>query len=313
MNIQSIRYIIAVEHYRSINKAAQSLYVSQSSISRAIKEVEGQIGIALFHRTSKGVIPTIEGERFIDQAHALLREIEQLEKKYFNSHSTVQDTLLVATQRCTPVIHAFIQYYQRFCTEKEFLNLAIQEDTTEAIIQLVASGTYGVGVLHYTSDHEEDFLRRCQALNLSYHLLSKSPVCAQVRAGHPLSKYAEISTDMLDPYPHLTFSDEDITCINYCSDVSQYNPGTLKKRIVLQDRGTFLQILKNTDSYYVGCDFSWLSQNGSEYGTSPPVYIPLADVEFTINTIWVQRNNRSLTGPETLFVQLLEQTFVRNT
>ena len=60
MNVQALRYIIAVEHSRSINKAAQHLYVSQSSISRAIKEIEGQIGITLFHRTNKGVIPTYE-------------------------------------------------------------------------------------------------------------------------------------------------------------------------------------------------------------------------------------------------------------
>ena len=83
MNVQALRYIIAVEHSRSINKAAQHLYVSQSSISRAIKEIEGQIGITLFHRTNKGVIPTYDGQKFIDQARHLLHEMEHLEGQYF--------------------------------------------------------------------------------------------------------------------------------------------------------------------------------------------------------------------------------------
>ena len=47
----------------------------------------------------------------------------------------------------------------------------------------------------------------------------------------------------LRPYPHVTFADEDITNINYCSDVSQYNPSILEKRIVIQDRGTLRQIV----------------------------------------------------------------------
>ena len=66
MNIQALRYIIEIEHTGSINKASQHLYVSQSSLSRAIKEVEAQIGIALFHRTNKGVVATHDGKKFIE-------------------------------------------------------------------------------------------------------------------------------------------------------------------------------------------------------------------------------------------------------
>lgn len=308
MNVQALRYIIAVEHSRSINKAAQHLYVSQSSISRAIKEIEGQIGITLFHRTNKGVIPTYDGQKFIDQARHLLHEMEHLEGQYFRSPRVAQDTLLVATQRCTPVIHAFIAYYRQFCAQRELLNLAIQEDTTDGIIQLVSSRIYGIGILHYTSDQEASFLSRCEAMDLEYHSLDRSPVCAQVRPGHPLSAYSSITVDMLAPYPHVTYSDEDITCINYCSDISQYNPSILKKRIVLQDRGTLLQIINSTDSYYVGCDFGWLYDQGV-MGILPPCYIPLRDVNFTLNTLWVQRTGRSLTEPEGQFIHILEQIF----
>lgn len=308
MNIQALRYIIAVEHSRSINKAAQHLYVSQSSISWAIKEVEDQIGITLFHRTNKGVIPTYDGEKFIDQARHLLQEMEHLEGQYFRSPRTARNTLLVATQRCTPVIHAFIAYYRQFCAQQDLMNLAIQEDTTDGIIQQIAGGIYGVGILHYTSDQEDSFFSRCEAMGLEYHVLDRSPVCAQVRPGHPLSHFPSITVDMLAPYPHVTYSDEDITCINYCSDISQYNPGILKKRILLQDRGTLLQIINSTDSYYVGCDFSWLYSDGV-MGISPPCYVPLRDVDFTLNTLWAQRAGRELTEPEQRFIQLLAGIF----
>ena len=306
MNIQALRYIIEIEHTGSINKASQHLYVSQSSLSRAIKEVEAQIGIALFHRTNRGVVATHDGKKFIEQARNLLQNIDELENRYFTTTKTSQDTLLVATQRCTPVIDAFIQYYQEYCQNRELLNLALQEDTTDNIIHMVCNRIYGVGILHYTSDLEESFLRKCKSMDLEWQILDRSPVVAQLRVGHPLAQFDSLTVDMLAPYPHVTFSDEDITSINYCSDVSQYNPSILKKRIVIQDRGTLRQIVDQTDGYYIGCDFSRFP---NRTGDSPRKYIPLRDVGFTLNTLWIQRKNQVLTEPEIKFLMTLKALY----
>lgn len=305
MNIQALRYIVMIEHSGSINKASQNLYVSQSSLSRAVKEIEAQIGITLFHRTSKGAVPTHDGRKFIDQARHLLSEIDQLEGQYFTPSKIVQDTLLVATQRCSPVIDAFIKYYQTYCTDRELLNLALQEETTDNIIRFICGRIYGIGILHYTSDQEESFLGKCRSMDLECHLLDRSSVCAQLRVRHPLTCHDHITIDMLEPYPHVTFSDEDITNINYCSDISQYNPSILKKRIVIQDRGTLHQIIDHTDSYYIGCDFSRFSFCGGVKRR----YIPLADVDFTLNTIWIKCNGRALSQPEQKFVSILESIY----
>lgn len=304
MNVQELRYIIAVAQAGSINKAALNLYVSQSTLSRAVQEVEARIGISLFQRTNRGVTPTHDGLEFIRKAQELLLAFDQLEGQYFSPESAEQETLLVATQRCTPVITSFIHYYQNRCTEKKFLNLALKEDTTDNIIRLVSNRIYGIGILHYTSDQEASFLHKCCSVGLEAHLLEVSPVVAQVRASHPLAKRASISVDMLRPYPHVTFADEDITHINYCSDVSQYNPSILEKRIVIQDRGTLRQIIDCTDSYYVGCDFSRFSPSSDERA-----FIPLADVTFTLNTLWVKSKGQKLLEAEQAFIQELEKIY----
>ena len=243
MNVQELRYVVAVAQAGSINKAALNLYVSQSTLSRAVQEVEAQIGISLFQRTNKGAIPTHDGLEFIERARRLLLAFDQLEGQYFNHEKAEQETLLVATQRCTPVISAFIEYYQKRCEDKKLLNLALKEDTTDNIIRLVSNRIYGIGILHYTSDQESSFLHKCRSVDLETNLLEVSPVVAQVRYGHPLANRKSILVRELRPYPHVTFADEDITNINYCSDVSQYNPSILEKRIVIQDRGTLRQIV----------------------------------------------------------------------
>ena len=141
MNVQELRYVVAVAQAGSINKAALNLYVSQSTLSRAVQEVEARIGISLFQRTNKGAIPTHDGLKFIERARRLLLEFDQLEGQYYNHEKVEQETLLVATQRCTPVILAFIEYYQKRCEGKRLLNLALKEDTTDNIIRLVSSRT----------------------------------------------------------------------------------------------------------------------------------------------------------------------------
>lgn len=189
MNVQELRYVVAVAQAGSINKAALNLYVSQSTLSRAVQEVEAQIGISLFQRTNKGAIPTHDGLEFIERARRLLLAFDQLEGQYFNHEKAEQETLLVATQRCTPVISAFIEYYQKRCGDKKLLNLALKEDTTDNIIRLVSNRIYGIGILHYTSDQESSFLHKCRSVDLETHLLEVSPVVAQVRvrssAGKP--------------------------------------------------------------------------------------------------------------------------------
>ena len=267
-----------------------------------MQEVEARIGISLFQRTNKGAIPTHDGLEFIERARRLLLEFDQLEGQYYNHEKVEQETLLVATQRCTPVILAFIEYYQKRCEDKKLLNLALKEDTTDNIIRLVSNRIYGI--LHYTSDQESSFLHKCRSVDLETHLLEVSPVVAQVRYDHPLANRKSILVRELRPYPHVTFADEDITNINYCSDVSQYNPSILEKRIVIQDRGTLRQIVDCTDSYYVGCDFTRFSTPACSR-----VYIPLEDVPFTLNTLWVKSRGRTLSQAEQAFIAELENTY----
>ncbi len=307
MNIQTLRYLIQIEQYGSINRAAQALYVSQSSLSRVLKETEDEAKITIFHRTNKGVTPTYDGKQFLDRIRKVISEMDELERQYFGCSSRPEATLLVATQRCSVVVKSFLDYFDWYCRDKDTLNLALQETTTEEIINLVRNDIYHVGILHYTSDNEADFLQMCRSLNLEQHPLHESMICAQVRPEHPLAKEVSITVDMLAAFPHVTFSDEDIPRINYCSDIVQFNRNILQKRIVVKSMGTLKQILRRTDGYFIGCDFSGLKiDDGPEM-----VYIPLQDVNFTMKTIWVHRQGHYLSDMEINFIEALQREYAQ--
>lgn len=78
MDIQDIRYIIAIIDYKTMSKAAQSLYISQSALSQSIQRIEAQIGMPLFHRSSRSLTPTAICNRIVQEGRKLLQEYDYM-------------------------------------------------------------------------------------------------------------------------------------------------------------------------------------------------------------------------------------------
>ena len=86
MNINYIRYALEISRCGSINRAAKQLYISQSSLSRGIKELEEEIGIKIFERSSSGISTTHQGEEFLKHASRLEAQYKHLEELYFTGY-----------------------------------------------------------------------------------------------------------------------------------------------------------------------------------------------------------------------------------
>lgn len=77
MKIEQIRYLVAIAEHRSINQAAQALYVSQPTLSKSIKSLETELGVLLINRSKTGITLTDEGERIYHDAKAVLPIISE--------------------------------------------------------------------------------------------------------------------------------------------------------------------------------------------------------------------------------------------
>jgi DNA-binding transcriptional LysR family regulator len=76
MNILHIKYAVEIADTRSISRAAENLYTSQPNLSRAIKDLERDLNITIFKRTSKGMSVTPEGEQFLEYAREIVLRVE---------------------------------------------------------------------------------------------------------------------------------------------------------------------------------------------------------------------------------------------
>ena len=81
MNLQHMKYAVAVAETGSINKAADRLFVGQSNLSRAIKELENSLGVAIFERSAHGMELTPEGGVFLRYAKAILQQVDEVEHR----------------------------------------------------------------------------------------------------------------------------------------------------------------------------------------------------------------------------------------
>lgn len=309
LNIQSLRNIVQVSAIGSINKAAEVLFISQPSLSRSIQEVESQLGIVIFKRTSKGVILTHEGGKFIERARRILREIDDLENSYSVNDTLSKDeiSLAIGIERHYPAIFASMQFYNRYCrnTEKH-VNLILREGNKDELVELVYGGALSLGNVHFMSDDTDAFLAEMEALSLDYIVLSECPVCAQVSISHPLAGEKSVTLEMLKPYPRVAFLDEDFTGINYASDLLQYDRNNIRKRIVLQERGTHREIITNTFGYSLGAYYN-ITEDTDRDIKLPSVIkcLPISDVAARFNTVLIFKKGHVFNQYESDFVNLL--------
>ena len=82
MTMQQICYVLTIEECGSMNKAAGKLYLVQSTLTSAVKELEKEIGIQIFVRTHKGVSPTKDGVVFLSDIRELYTHYEKVTEKY---------------------------------------------------------------------------------------------------------------------------------------------------------------------------------------------------------------------------------------
>lgn len=131
MTLQQLKYMIAVAEAGSITEAARELYISQPSLSAAIKEVEKEMGISIFTRCRAGVSLTKEGMEFLGYARQVVQQMELLESKYVKNRMAKQ-RFCVSAQHYTFAANAFVELVRRFGQERyEFI---LNETRTHQII-----------------------------------------------------------------------------------------------------------------------------------------------------------------------------------
>ena len=250
MTLAQLRYAITVAGASSMNEAARKLFISQPSLSAAIKELEEEVGVELFKRTNRGISVTLEGEEFIGYARQVVEQYNLIESKYILKENT-KKKFGVSMQHYTFAVKAFVEMVKQFgMDEYEF---EIHETKTYDVIEDVKNCKSEIGIL-YLNDFNKKVLTK---------LLLKCHIYVYLWKGHPLASKEEITLEELEEYPCLSFDQGHNNSFYFAEEVlSTYD---YKRLIKANDRATFLNLMIGLNGYTLCSGIMCEELNGSDY------------------------------------------------
>lgn len=245
MNTLHFKYAVEIEKTRSITQAAENLYMAQPNLSKAIKELENTLGITIFRRTSKGVIPTDQGMKFLEYAKQILIQIDNMEAIH-SPDKPVNRKLRISVPRAGYISKAFSEYVAGM-EYPEDMEIYFCETNSIRSIENVRENGYNFGIIRFNTAHEKYFTDFLAEKNLDSKLLWEYEMLAVMSAEHPAAQeenldYAYLSANYTelcqgdDAVPYVSGAIEKLFAENRPEDVPV-------RRVCTYDRGSSIDFL----------------------------------------------------------------------
>ncbi|MBR6221051.1 MAG: LysR family transcriptional regulator [Clostridia bacterium] len=264
MTLQQLNYIITISEIGSINRAAEKLYVSQPSLTSAIKELEKELGIVLFNRTGRGVTLTADGAEFLPYARQVYGQYLNMMEKYGRGGERKQK-FGVSCQHYSFAVKAFVEMVKAYDVAK--YEFAIRETKTLNVISDVAQMRSEIGILYLSDFNRKALLKLLHGNGLAFHHLINCNAYVYLWKGHPLAGRASIGFEDLAPYPCLSFEQGDDSSFYFAEEILSTND--YPRSIKTTDRATNLNLMTALNGYTLCSGIICEELNGSDFIAVP--------------------------------------------
>jgi len=188
--LRQLQYFVAVAEQGSVSRAAQNLSISQSSVTEAVKELEGDLGVPLFVRHPRGLAITHKGQQFLRHATKILADVSDARRAFEGDPERAGGSLQLGVTSLVAgyVLSDLLARYRR-----AFPGVKVRaiEDNGDYIEHLLIGGELDVAVMVISN------LRDRMALQAE--ILEVSPYRLWLPLGHPLTGAESIGlADILD-------------------------------------------------------------------------------------------------------------------
>jgi len=301
MTLQQLRYAIGIAKVGSFNKAAENLFISQPSLTAAIRDLEEEIGIIIFNRTSRGVSLTVEGEEFIAQASQLYHHYETVLERYSDGVHQ-KKKFAVSTQHYSFAIKSFVEMVKKFNIDE--YNFAIRETKTKEVIDDVAGLKSEIGILYLSDFNRKYITYLLKERELEFHHLIDCKAYAYMWKNHPLASRKSVNLKDLSDYPCLSFEQSESGSYYFAEEI--LSPNEYHRTIKANDRATMLNLMVGLNGYTLCSGIISEEINGSDY-----VAIPFKDAkgedDRTMEIGYIVKKNFMLSTICRLYISEMEE------
>ena len=260
MTIQQLKYIITISENGSLNKAAEVLYITQPSLTSAVRELEKELGITLFNRGGKGVTLTNDGAEFLQYARQVVAQYDRLLEKY-GKGGTLRKKFGISTQHYSFAVKSFVEMVKQFDTDE--YEFAIRETKTAEVIEDVTTGKSEVGILYLSDFNRKAIGKFLKSNQLEFHPLIQCEPYVYLWKGHPLAKQESIRLAELRDYPCLSFEQGTSGSFYFSEEIlSTYD---YIRTIKATDRATMLNLMVGLNGYTLCSGIICEELNGPDY------------------------------------------------
>ncbi|WP_058485387.1 LysR family transcriptional regulator [Defluviitalea phaphyphila] len=264
MTLQQLRYVIKVVECGSITEAAKQLFITQPSLSNAIKELEREFNIEIFNRTTKGISLTTDGSEFLSYARQIIEQTELMEKHYMGKKPS-KKLCSISTQHYAFAVNAFVELLLDLdVDEYEF---TLRETRTYEIIEDVKNLRSEIGIIYLSDFNEKVITKLLKENHLVFNPLFEANPHVFISSKHPLSKNKIVTLKDLENYPFLAFEQGEYNSFYFAEEILSTIPK--KKTIYVSDRATLFNLLIGLNGYTISTGVLSTDLNGDNIISVP--------------------------------------------
>ena len=246
-----MKYAVEVAKSGSLNKASEVLLIAQPNLSRSIKELEYDLGIVIFDRTSRGMILTPEGEEFINFAKGILAQIDQVEK-YYKDNSARKQKFSISVPRACYISEAFAEFSKSLT--KEPAEIFYKETNSQRTIRNILENNYNLGIIRYAENYDKYFKDMLEEKDIGYEMVTEFRYHLLMSTESPLVQKDHITFEDLKGLIEIAHADPYVPSMSLSKVMKEELPDNIDRRIFIYERGSQFDLLsKNPET------FMWVS------------------------------------------------------
>lgn len=296
MNINHIPFIMEIYHCRSINKAAQNLFISQPQLSRILRSIENEIGFKIFSRTPEGVELTLQGRTFMDSIEIINTEAKKIET--IASFSKENKDLSIACIFSRFIFQMFLQFRQNY--PMEGVRDSFMECIYDRVIERVVSQEARIGIISRIMNLPGSLSEQLERYGLEVIEIHKPiPTYVFMSCEHPLADEEYLTLDIVEKQSMVYFYQSDLEYLEGLFQGRKHNIDLL-----VSDRASLLEAID-------GGKYISISNTGSEKVTDRTKYkyLPIKGMEGSSEICCIKPSRYILSSREKEFLRFLTMGF----
>ena len=196
MNTRDLEYLVAVAEELHFGRAAERCHASQPALSGQLRKLEDHLGVTVFERTKRHVRLTEIGERIVERAREILRQVGEMERIASTNRDPFAGNCILGMPPTigpflTPLLLPAMKHYL------PDLGLELVEDFTDHLEDQLADGELDIAILATSPTHK----------TLSEIVLYDEPFWVAMPSNHPLAQDDAVDVEQIDPSELLLLAD----------------------------------------------------------------------------------------------------------